>query len=240
MTTSIDASAADRTPFFHSSNGNHAPPNRPQPSPKIFNQNVAFACSTTCCIARERPRHRDGIFDRRSLPDERLLKRLQMKISYFIPIVSCMAAISFTSTAHAQFRGLDDLNRFGEKRTMCRQALRSSGMEDDMDQRIRDLVRKSYDSVGRKRGPAGSPDASTYREMLEDSVNDLRDPVLKQLTDSCASNFTISELHGVNDFYMSAAGQAWLRKGRTTIMPEMDRAISIIQPRINEIAESRY
>lgn len=107
-------------------------------------------------------------------------------------------------------------------------------MEDDMDQRIRDLVRKSYDITGRKRGPTGSWDASTYREMVEDSVNDLRDPVLKQLTDSCARNFTVSELRSVNDFYTSSAGQAWLRKGRTTIMPEMDRAISSVQPRINE------
>ncbi|RQR33408.1 DUF2059 domain-containing protein [Burkholderia sp. Bp9143] len=157
-----------------------------------------------------------------------------MKISYFMPIVSCIAAIGFMSTAHAQFRGLDDLNRFGEKRTLCRQALRSSGVEDDMDQRIRDLVRKSYDGAGRKHGPAGSADASTYRERVEDAVNDLRDPVLKQLINYCAGNFTVSELRGVNDFYMSQAGQAWLRKGRTTLMPEMDRAISSIQPRINE------
>nr|WP_057927406.1 DUF2059 domain-containing protein [Burkholderia ambifaria] len=157
-----------------------------------------------------------------------------MKTSYFVPIVSCLAATGFISTAHAQFRGLDDLNRFGEKRTLCRQALWSSGMEDDMDQRIRDLVGKSYDTAGRKRRRAGSSDASTYREMIEDAVNDLRDPVLKQLTDSCARNFTVGELRGVNDFYTSSAGQAWLRKGRTTIMPEMDRAISGIQPRINE------
>lgn len=157
-----------------------------------------------------------------------------MKTSYCIPIVSCIAAIGFISTAHAQFRGLDDLNRFGEKRTLCRQALRSSGMEDDMDQRIRDLVRKSYDAAGRKLGSTRSSDASTYREMVEDSVNDLRDPVLKQMTDSCARNFTVSELRSVNDFYTSSAGQAWLRKGQTTIMPEMDRAISGIQPLINE------
>jgi hypothetical protein len=163
-----------------------------------------------------------------------------MKISYFTSIVSCMAAISFISTAHAQFHGLDDLNRFGEKRTLCRQSLRSSGIEDDMDQRIRNLVRKSYDTVGRKRESAGSADASTYREKVEDAVNDLRDPVLKQLIDHCASNFTISELRGVNDFYTSPAGQAWLRKGRTTLIPEMDRAISSIQPRTNENAESRY
>ncbi|WP_321792401.1 DUF2059 domain-containing protein [Burkholderia pyrrocinia] len=157
-----------------------------------------------------------------------------MKISYFIPIVSCMAAIGFTSTAHAQFRGLDNLNQLSEKRTLCRQALWLSGMEDDMDQRIRDLVRKSYDTGDRKPGPTGSSDASTYREMVEDSVNDLRDPVLKQLTDSCVRNFTVGELHSVRDFYTSSAGQAWLRKGRTTIMLEMDRAISSIQPRINE------
>ncbi|MDN8035886.1 hypothetical protein [Burkholderia vietnamiensis] len=157
-----------------------------------------------------------------------------MKISYIIPIVSTMTAIGFISTAHAQFRGVDDLNRFGEKRILCRQALRSSGIEDDMDQRIRDLVRKSYDTTSRKRGPTGSLDASTYREMVEDSVNDLRGPVLKQLTDNCARNFTIGELRSVDDFYTSSAGQAWLSKGRTTIMPEMDRAISGIQPRINE------
>ncbi|RQR37285.1 DUF2059 domain-containing protein [Burkholderia sp. Bp9142] len=234
MTASIDASAADPNPFFHPSNTDHAPPDHTHREPRIFNHQVALSCSPACCSTRERPHHRDDIFNRRSLPDERLPERCQMKISYFTPIVSCMAAISFISTAHAQFRGLDDLNRFGEKRTLCRQALRSSGIEDDMDQRIRDLVRKSYDAVDRKRGPAGSADASTHRERVEDSVNDLRDPVLKQLTDSCARNFTVSELRSVNDFYMSSAGQAWLRKGRTTILPEMDRAISGIQPRINE------
>ncbi|WP_175839419.1 DUF2059 domain-containing protein [Burkholderia anthina] len=154
-----------------------------------------------------------------------------MKIPYPIAIVSCMAAIGFISTAHAQFHGLDDLNRFDEKHTLCRQALRSSGMEDNMDQRIRDLVRKSYDTTGRQRG---SSDASTYRERVEDTVNDLRDPVLKRLMDSCARNFTVNELRSVTDFYMSPAGQAWLRTGRTTIMPEMDRAISGIQPPINE------
>ncbi|WP_442854950.1 hypothetical protein [Burkholderia sp. MSMB0265] len=39
---------------------------------------------------------------------------------------------------------------------------------------------------------------------------------------------------------MSPAGQAWLRKGRGLIMPEMERAISNIQPRINETIERRY
>ncbi|KAB0644243.1 DUF2059 domain-containing protein [Burkholderia latens] len=157
-----------------------------------------------------------------------------MRNSYAILIVSCMAMTGCVSTTHAQLRGLDDLNRFGEKRTLCRQALSSSGMEDDMDQRIRDLVGKSYESANRKRWPKGSSDASTYREMVEDTVNDLRDPVLKQLTDSCARNFSIDELRSVNDFYTSPAGQAWLSKGRTTIMPEMARAVSRIQPRIDE------
>ncbi|AOI60666.1 DUF2059 domain-containing protein [Burkholderia diffusa] len=157
-----------------------------------------------------------------------------MKIPRLIPIASCIALIGFISTVHAQLLGLDDLKRFGEKRDLCRQALGSSGIEDDMDQRIRDLVRKSYDTSRLRRGSTGSLDASTYREMVEDSVNDLRDPVLKQLTDSCARNFTVGELHSVTDFYTSSAGQAWLSKGRTIIMPEMDRAISRIQPRVNE------
>ncbi len=68
------ASAADRTPFRLSSNSDHAPPDYSHPEPRIFNPHAAFARSPTCCIARERPHHRDGIFNRGSLPDERLLE----------------------------------------------------------------------------------------------------------------------------------------------------------------------
>lgn len=85
-----------------------------------------------------------------------------------------------------------------------------------------------------------STDANVYSEVLDETLNNAKDPILRQLLESCARNFTISELRGINDFYMSPAGQAWLRKGRGSIMPEMERAISNIQPRINEIVELRY
>ncbi|KWA81868.1 hypothetical protein WL29_28315 [Burkholderia ubonensis] len=85
-----------------------------------------------------------------------------------------------------------------------------------------------------------STDANSYSEVLGETLNDAKDPILRQLLESCARNFTISELRGINDFYMSLAGQAWLRKGRGLIMPEMERAISDIQPRINETIERRY
>ncbi len=85
-----------------------------------------------------------------------------------------------------------------------------------------------------------STDANVYSEVLDETLNDAKDPILGQLLESCARNFTISELRGINDFYMSPAGQAWLRKGRGLIMPEMERAISNIQPRINEVIDRRY
>jgi hypothetical protein len=149
-------------------------------------------------------------------------------------------ACAYTSSTYAQFRGLDDWNRSGDRRAMCRQSIRLSGVEDDMDQRIREIVRNSYDTIQRRPGMRVSMDANIYSEVLDETLHDAKDPILKQLQESCARSFTISELRGINDFYMSPAGQAWLRKGRNLIMPEMERAIASIQPRINEAIERRY
>ncbi|WP_081072126.1 DUF2059 domain-containing protein [Burkholderia cepacia] len=163
-----------------------------------------------------------------------------MKNIVILTMTAFVASCLFCSPAYAQFRGFDDWNRSGDRRTLCRQSIKLAGVEDDMDQRIREIVRNSYDAIQRRPGMRSSTDADSYSEVLGETLNDAKDPILRQLLESCARNFTISELRGVNDFYMSPAGQAWLRKGRGLIMPEMERAISNIQPRINETIERRY
>ncbi|WP_081074600.1 DUF2059 domain-containing protein [Burkholderia cepacia] len=163
-----------------------------------------------------------------------------MKNIVILTMTAFVASRLFCSPAYAQFRGFDDWNRSGDRRALCRQSIKLAGVEDDMDQRIREIVRNSYDAIQRRPGMRSSTDADSYSEVLGETRNDAKDPILRQLLESCARNFTISELRGINDFYMSPAGQAWLRKGRGLIMPEMERAISNVQPRINETIERRY
>jgi hypothetical protein len=172
-----------------------------------------------------------------------------MKKTLYSLMIACSTAMLLPVTAHAQFRDgpfpgnarFSDENRWGqgEKRGLCRQSIALAGVEDDMDRRIRDIVRNANDSAGGRRR---SRDTSSraYQDALDGALSDAKGPILDQLLDSCTTTFSVSELRGINNFYASPAGQAWLRKGRTSIMPAMERAIGEIQPSIGEEVERRY
>lgn len=126
-----------------------------------------------------------------------------------------------------------------ETRALCRESIVLSGVEADMDARIRAAVgdvREKLESVV----PTDDPALQIYNEALELSLQDAKDPILGQLLESCIGNFTEDELRAINAFYASDAGQAWLLKGQTVIMPALERAVLDARPRIREDIERRY
>lgn len=161
-----------------------------------------------------------------------------MKHKLICVLIATGAAVLSASPSLAQFGGSGRWQQ-DKKRSLCRQSIGLAGVEEDMDRRIRDIVRDAR-SAAAERHSRRTMSARVFEDTLDDTLNDAKEPILDRLLDRCTSTFSVSELRGINDFYRSPAGKAWLRKGRTSIMPEMERAVVDIQPRIREAVERRY
>jgi hypothetical protein len=160
-----------------------------------------------------------------------------MKRAVLLALIACGAASLSTQVVHAQFPDAGRWGGQGEKRALCRQSIALAGVEDDMDRRIRGIVRNTR---AKDRYTGQDRSSRAYEQALDEALQDAKEPILDQLLDSCATTFTVSELRGINDFYASPPGRAWLQKGRTSIMPAMEQTIAGIQPRISEDVERRY
>ena len=82
--------------------------------------------------------------------------------------------------------------------------------------------------------------ASAYRDSLAEAMTAAKAPVIARVKESCATAFTIDELTGINAFYESSAGHAWLEKGRTLMRPALDRAITEVVPGVFAETEKRF
>src|ERR1700740_2399384 len=101
-----------------------------------------------------------------------------MKPRFTFLLVASGAAMVLPTISHAQF-----LNggRWGqeEKRSLCRQSIALAGVEDDMYQKIRGIVRSAGGPAGGSRGWDTSSRA--FQDALDDTLNDAKGPILDQL-----------------------------------------------------------
>jgi len=123
----------------------------------------------------------------------------------------------------------DDL---AQRRALCERSIALAGLEAQMDADIRGIVAGATADLSAKLGTESSATAAAYAAALEDALRTAKGPVLARLKESCAAAFTAPELKGINAFYASKIGQAWLEKTRTQMLPALASAIDAAMPQI--------
>ncbi|WP_454887557.1 DUF2059 domain-containing protein [Sphingomonas oryzagri] len=149
-------------------------------------------------------------------------------------------AVSATSLpscpALAQDKASGDLQI---RRSLCQRSIALSGLEQDMDANIRSVIEDSFQTLS-----AAYPDdtrtVTAYKDSLSEAMTAAKAPVLAKLQESCAAAFSAEELRGINAFYESAAGRAWLEKGKTLMVPALDKAIRDVTPEVIVNAQKRF
>lgn len=133
----------------------------------------------------------------------------------------------------------DAVSGSADREALCARSIILAGVEQSLDARIQAAIT----GVRGRLDPVVSSDdknLQAYYRAVEGALGTVKGPILAQLQQSCVTAFTVEELEGINSFYASAAGKAWLEKGRTVIMPAMEQAVAGIEPRLREDVELRY
>lgn len=131
---------------------------------------------------------------------------------------------------------VDDL---AQRRALCGRSITLSGLEQDMDSNIREEIEQSFRTLSAAY-PDDAKTVGAYRDSLAEAMTAAKHPVLAKLQESCAAAFTADELNGINAFYESRAGRAWLEKGRALMIPALEKAVSDVTPQVIVDAERRF
>lgn len=126
-----------------------------------------------------------------------------------------------------------------QRLALCSRSIVLSGFEAEMDATIRQMAEDSFTTL-RSAFPDDKQTATAYRDSLTEALTAAKAPVLERVRQSCAAAFTSAELEGINAFYDSDAGRAWLEKGRTLMMPALEDAVRETMPNVVADAQSRF
>ncbi|MCB4858726.1 DUF2059 domain-containing protein [Sphingobium sp. PNB] len=152
--------------------------------------------------------------------------------SALILAASLSPAISPAQAAAAE-------NDISQRRVLCTRSIALSGFDQVMDANIREAVEDSFRTLSAA-FPDDTDTISAYRDSLGEAMVAAKAPVLSRLRESCAAAFTVEELTGINAFYESSAGRAWLEKGRALMVPALEKAVSDVTPEIIVDAQRRF
>ncbi|MCF8706706.1 MULTISPECIES: DUF2059 domain-containing protein [Sphingomonadaceae] len=148
-----------------------------------------------------------------------------------------LAASLLPAVAPAQAAAAE--NDIPQRRELCIRSIALSGLDQVMDTNIREAVEDSFRTLS-----AAFPDEtdtiSAYRDSLAEAMSAAKGPVLSRLRESCAAAFSVEELTGINAFYESNAGRAWLEKSRTLMIPALEKAVSDVTPEMIVDAQRRF
>lgn len=126
-----------------------------------------------------------------------------------------------------------------QRQALCSRSISLSGLERDMDESIQAALDESFQTL-----TAAFPDdtkvARAYRDSLAEAMTAAKAPVLTRVKESCAAAFTVDELAGINGFYESSAGRAWLEKGRTLMRPALNQAVADVVPGVFAVTQKRF
>lgn len=126
-----------------------------------------------------------------------------------------------------------------ERASLCAQSIALAGVESDLDARVRSALVGIHSRLDAIVAPQDASLQAYYR-AVETTLASAKAPILAELQQSCVEAFTPDELRGINAFYASDAGRAWLDKGRSTILPTLERAVAEAVPRLREEVQDRY
>lgn len=147
------------------------------------------------------------------------------------------AASLFPAFASAQAAAAE--NDISERQELCTHSIALSGLDQVMDTNIREAVEESFQTLSAA-FPDDTETLSAYRDSLSEAMSAAKTPVLSRLRESCAAAFTVEELTGINAFYQSSAGRAWLEKGRALMIPALEKAVSDVTPQVVVDAQRRF
>lgn len=108
-----------------------------------------------------------------------------------------------------------------------------------MDANIREIVDSAFVAL-MIANPEDEKTVGAYRDSLAEAMTEAKAPVLTRLQESCVAAFTIAELKGINTFYASDAGRAWIEKGRTLMRPALDKAVADAVPGLIAETQRRF
>lgn len=130
-------------------------------------------------------------------------------------------------------------NGLSERLVLCSRSIALSGLEKDMDETIRKTTEDAFTTL-KAAFPDDSKTAAAYRDSMAEAMIAAKAPVLDKVQKSCAAAFTGEELVGINAFFGSPIGQAWLEKSRTLMIPALDDAVRDVTPKVLADAEKRF
>ncbi|MET0293899.1 MAG: DUF2059 domain-containing protein [Caulobacter sp.] len=125
-----------------------------------------------------------------------------------------------------------------ERTALCAKSVELAGMRDDMDEKIAAIVEEVADRIT----PFAEDEASVeaYKTSLSLALDGGKAVVVQRVIETCAATFTTEQLNGINAFYVSPPGKAWLEKGRKVMMPALESAIAEVQPQIEAEMQARF
>lgn len=125
-----------------------------------------------------------------------------------------------------------------ERTTLCVRSVDLAGLRDDMDEKITAIVNQVTERITPYAEDEKSVEA--YKTALALALDGGKAVVIQRVIETCAVTFTAEELNGINAFYVSPAGKAWLQKGRKIMAPAMESAIAEVQPQIEAEMQVRF
>ncbi|EQB16723.1 MULTISPECIES: DUF2059 domain-containing protein [Sphingobium] len=150
-----------------------------------------------------------------------------------------LLAVAGMTSAGAQTPVTPPTNASPQRIALCSRAIVLSGFEAEMDVTIRQMAEDSFTTL-RAAFPDDKQTATAYRDSLTEALTAAKAPVLEHVRQSCAAAFTSDELEGINAFFESSPGRAWLEKGRTLMWPALEDAVRDTMPKVVADAQSRF
>ncbi|WP_369061569.1 DUF2059 domain-containing protein [Caulobacter sp. 73W] len=125
-----------------------------------------------------------------------------------------------------------------ERMALCARSVELAGLQEDMEDKITAIVNQVAERITPFADSEDSIEA--YKTALKLSLDSGKAVVVQRVIETCATTFTTEELNGINAFYVSPAGKAWLEKGRKIMGPAMESAIAEVQPQIEAEMQARF
>ncbi|WP_269714641.1 DUF2059 domain-containing protein [Caulobacter sp. NIBR2454] len=125
-----------------------------------------------------------------------------------------------------------------ERTALCVRSVELAGLREDMEARISTIVEQVTERITPFADDEDSVQA--YKTALSLALDAGKAVVVQRVIETCAATFTVEELNGINAFYVSPAGKAWLEKGRNIMAPAMENAIAEVQPQIEAEMQARF
>ena len=146
--------------------------------------------------------------------------------------LAAIVLVQMCVPSNAVARSTSTASDLPQRQALCSRSISLSGLERDMDESIQTALDDSFQTLTTA-FPDDTKVAQAYRDSLAEAMTAAKAPVLSRVKESCAAAFTIDELKGINGFYASSAGRAWLEKGRTLMRPALNH------PRLLQLGVSR-